>query len=83
MSERFDPFVFERTVKGTGLTKRELFAAMAMQGMLGYGEAPARSTSEWAEETLREWGPFVAKLSVGYADALLAALEQGQEVQRG
>lgn len=44
-----------------GLTKRELFAAMAMQGICGCADA---STPE-----------YVAPAAVAYADALLAALE--------
>lgn len=46
----------------TGLTKRELFAAMAMQGSLG--GVPGSHLVP----------PNLAKLSVEYADALLAAL---------
>lgn len=45
-----------------GLTKRELFAAMAMQGMLADGAVDIAST--------------LAKLSVAYADALLAELSK-------
>ncbi len=48
-----------------GLTKRELFAAMAMQGFLThYGD------------TGRLDPRAVVTISVGYADALLAALEE-------
>lgn len=47
-----------------GLTKRELFAAMAMQGM---------NAASWSESTSAE---NVAKWSVSCADALIAALSQ-------
>ncbi len=52
-----------------GVTKRELFAAMAMQGMLAnclcdHSDKPAIST---------------AKLSLEYSDALLAELRKGGE----
>lgn len=48
-----------------GLTKRELFAAMAMQGLLSN---PDELISQWDEET-------VAVSAKRHADALLAALE--------
>lgn len=50
----------------TGLTKRELFAAMAMQGMIASG---------------RYGETVVSPVSVAYADALLAELskEPGHE----
>lgn len=46
-----------------GLTKRELFAAMAMQGLLaaGHPKNPGESTE-------------IAPLAVAYADALLGTL---------
>lgn len=46
-----------------GLTKRELFAAMAMQGIL---------STETADDSFT--GTLVAKRSVAFADALLAEL---------
>lgn len=46
-----------------GLTKRELFAAMAMQGLL-------------ANATLNQAREPIADLSVTHADALLTALDQ-------
>lgn len=46
-----------------GPTKRELFAAMAMQGLL----------------TTDVSGSAIAELAVGHADALLAELEKGTE----
>ena len=45
-----------------GLTKREYFAAMAMQGLLASGDSGASNVAKW---------------SVGYATALLAALDGG------
>lgn len=52
----------------TGLTKREYFAAMAMQGMLAYDgyAAPLRDDKTTAE--------IFADSAVEIADALLAAL---------
>ena len=46
-----------------GLTKREYFAAMAMQGLL--------SNHMMIDTTNYEW---IAEHSIGYADALLEAL---------
>jgi hypothetical protein len=51
-----------------GLTKRELFAAMAMQGQLS-------SASECADSSCGG----IAKWAVNYADALLAELAKPQE----
>lgn len=50
-----------------GLTKRELFAAMAMQGLL----------SSWPAED-RFDATRVTTFAVGCADALLAALEESK-----
>lgn len=51
-----------------GLTKRELFAAMAMEGIL----------AGWSERGEAEFDPFVvAARARGSADALLAELEKG------
>jgi hypothetical protein len=49
-----------------GLTKRELFAAMAMQGALANGNKDGALTD-------------YATVAVGAADALLAALEDDSE----
>lgn len=49
----------------TGLTKRELFAAMAMQGL---SANPDPQVSSWG-------GQQTAQCAVAFADALLAALE--------
>ena len=50
---------------GSGLTKREYFAGLAMQGLIKEG------SENYNEEVVTIW----AKLSVKYADALLKALE--------
>lgn len=50
-----------------GLTKRELFAAMALQGLLSY-MAPLRPEKEEQAS--------VAVAAVQYADALIAELER-------
>ena len=54
-----------------GLTKREHFAAMAMQGVLSgvNGDADLHNSAE-------EWKEDVASASVEFADALLAELER-------
>ena len=49
----------------TGLTKRELFAAMAMQGL---SANPDPQVSSWG-------GQQTAQCAVAFADALLAALD--------
>lgn len=54
-------------VTAAGLTKREHFAAMAMQGIIGSGNLIGDPDKE-----------ALAIHSVEYADALLAALEQKQ-----
>jgi len=55
-------------VSSYGLTKREYFAAMAMQGMLAN---PDNSCSFDAATG----GGEIAKDALGYADAMLSALE--------
>jgi len=51
-----------------GLTKREYFAGLAMQGILAYGH-DADSNMDPA---------FTARDAVGFADALLAELEKSK-----
>lgn len=57
-----------------GLTKRELFSAMAMQGLLASPDLAAAATKSakqvWHSPVLE-----VAGAAVDFADALLAALE--------
>ena len=60
-----------------GLTKREYFAAMAMQGLL-----PA-SNLDLSDDDRDEFdgqtvGYIIAKFAVEYADALIKQLEQGE-----
>ncbi len=55
------PDAYVSMATGIGLTKRELLAAMAMQGIL-------------ADCTADDEHSLVARAAVGYADALLAEL---------
>lgn len=61
-------------VQDYGLTKRELFAGMAMQGLLADPEVGQEVVSSLAEGAGR-----IAILSVIMADALLAELAKGAE----
>lgn len=62
-------FAFEgETRMQMGLTKREYFAAMAMQGLL------AHNCAHFKDEDLHE--PGVAKRSLKLADALIAELNK-------
>jgi hypothetical protein len=63
-----DPFGNQYTKAGMGLTKRELFAAMAMQGMLACDKPSDLGCAERA---------------LAYADALLAALDVSKENNDG
>ena len=54
----------EKSIDGGGMTKRELFAAMAMQGCIGFNGGHAET---------------MAERSVQYADALLAELAKEVE----
>lgn len=65
-----------------GLTKREYFAAMAMQGIIagiygGGGDNYQRQLNEWKIDNgpLTLVGTALAKDALGYADELLKALE--------
>ncbi len=55
-----------------GLTKREHFAAMAMQGLLA--NSSTGDSTLW--ETPEEWTKQMAECSVEFADATLAELEK-------
>ena len=57
--------------KGSGLTKREYLAAMAMQGILSGLNGDAR-----IHESSTEWKDDVVGSSVIFADAQLAELEK-------
>lgn len=65
-----------------GLTKREYFAAMAMQGILsgiygGGGDNYLRQMTEWHKHgsPLDSVGTAAARDAIGYADELLKQLE--------
>jgi hypothetical protein len=58
-----------------GLTKRELFAAMAMQGLV----TQAVHVIEEHGLTEEQNAGFLAEAAVHYADALLTALEKPRE----
>jgi len=57
---------------GSGLTKREHFAGLAMQGVLA--DSKIMDAARIDDDIVTEH--FVAGLAVEYADALLAALEE-------
>ncbi len=63
------------TTAATGLTKREHFAAMAMQGMMANEDA-LRRMAEGANEEMVGPNYLMASACVTIADALLAELEQ-------
>lgn len=67
-----DGFVFTPVHKG-GLTKREYFAAMAMQGIISNREL-YRGFAKL--DTSREIGQIVASASIEYANALIEELEK-------
>lgn len=54
--------------QGTGLTKREYFAAMAMQGIISSSPQSAMTGCPQYDESL------VAKMSIEYADKLIELL---------
>lgn len=66
-------------IGGTGLTKREHFAAMAMQGLLA-GGTDARYMDSLTDRQMSEFdwdsGAAISLLAVNYANALLKALEE-------
>ena len=68
------PFVETAPMQGEsinfGLTKRELFAAMAMQGMIsaGWDSGDTRSVEDWRDQMAAE--------AVRYADSLLEGLSK-------
>jgi len=69
---------FEGAVQYFGITKRELFAAMAMQGNLScpLSKSAAKTLRETGMDSHEEFAKLIAKSSVEYADALLAELEK-------
>ena len=60
-----------------GITKREYFAAMAMQGMLA-NEPLTKGFASKAAETDMNTGIFVAAAAILMADSLMAALAEGK-----
>jgi hypothetical protein len=70
---------FESTADGgpeaIGLTKREHFAGLAMQGLLSN---PVMADSAM-HPTAEEWRDDIAEASLEFADALLAELDKLQE----
>ena len=60
---------------GQGLTKQELFAAMAMQGMLS-NSAYLNGVSQVAIEDNESGSEMIAKAAISIADALLKELEK-------
>lgn len=68
------PFEDEGRARYIGLTKRELFAAMAMQGMAAseFWEENMQADRAGGDSMVRE----VAHIAVLAADALLAELEK-------
>ena len=60
-----------------GLTKRELFAAMAMQGVIGNATL-AKVLNQGAAEFGKDAAGFTAQLAREFADALIAELSKEQ-----
>lgn len=71
-TQMWDQEMKEATWIDGGLTKREHFAAMAMQGLIGCSDKLATARGQ----TL---GERVSELSVYYADALIEALNKEEE----
>ncbi len=70
------PIPFDGTIPKTGLTKREHFAAMAMQGMMSLDPREMISMADPKIGTIGEW---VAKNSVTMADALINELNRTED----
>tara|TARA_R110000782_G_scaffold268367_1_gene364678 strand:+ start:466 stop:759 length:294 start_codon:yes stop_codon:yes gene_type:complete len=80
------PAGYEEDISGEyeGLTKREHFAGLAMQGLIGdkmfadmgaYGASQLLGIDEEKYIGQRDFPKLLSKFSVQYADALLKALE--------
>ena len=54
---------------GSGLTKRELFAAMAMQGYIGCSDLDGHSKNNFPDDIIADW-------SVSVANALIKELNK-------
>lgn len=59
---------FDHPQVSNGLTKRELYAAMAMQKLITYK----------TERDIPEYAPKIAKTAIRIADALIAELEKDE-----
>ncbi len=70
--EQISPGIVQTFCRG-GLTKREYFAAMAMQGLLSANEPLVGITERDKGKTV---GELAAMAAVGCADALIAELEK-------
>jgi hypothetical protein len=70
-----DGYLYER-----GLTKREYFAAVSLQGFLStlVSDSQVKALAEQANNNKISTQVLIAKMSVAAADALIAALEQPQ-----
>lgn len=65
--------------QATGLTKREHFASMAMQGILAglHGSKEVmKAFSKKCDEEKEEPVDYIANMSIEYADALIQALNK-------
>jgi len=67
----------ETDIPSSGLTKREMFAMAAMQGLLA-----SKSFDCSKFETGEEWYESVAFSAIAHADALLAELAEDAEVPK-
>ncbi len=59
-----------------GLSKRERFAGLALQGILSNNDM-VRAITQVAKDRDQPAGPMVARTAVAYADALLVELANG------
>lgn len=64
---------------GTGLTKREYFAAMAMQGLLGNGYLMQKLGEQALSDGVDDIGPQLIDMASTSADQLIAQLNGDQE----
>lgn len=63
-------------VEEIGLTKRELFAAMAMQGLLANSGGPIQANGMCGWSLVNCEPINVGQTAIGMADALIAALNE-------
>ncbi len=68
----------QKTGLSDGLTKREMFAAMAMQGMIAAITDYVRDKSGLAGGIIEHRPRDIAEISRCYADALLAELAEAK-----